>query len=106
MEKEVFNIAVSGHPLDGLARYYKSRFTTVATMNVENSGPFRICIMINKISKGMRGGFFLQGEDMTGAIEFYFSDKIDVEPYDIAIISGYKGARFPKADAIRIISRS
>lgn len=106
MEKEVFNIAVSGHPFDGLYPRCKAKYNFISTINVENFGEFRLCAVVLWISKWMRWGWFLQVEDITWQMEFYFLEKVDLEPFDIVHITWYKGQRFPKADCIRVITHA
>ena len=104
MEKEVFNIPLSGHPFDGLYPWCRAKYNFITAVNVENYGEFRICGIVLGMSKGMRWGRFLQIEDITGQMEFYFMEKVDLNPFDIVYITWYKGQRFPKADCIRVLS--
>lgn len=104
MEKEVFNIALSRHPLDGLYPRCRAKYNFITAVNVEWYGEFRICGIVLGMSKGMRWGWFLQIEDITGQMEFYFMEKVDLAPLDIVYITWYKGQRFPKADCIRVLS--
>jgi DNA-directed DNA polymerase III PolC len=103
-EKEVFNIPLSCHPFDGLYPWCRAKYNFITAVNVEGYGEFRICGMVLGLSKWMRGGWFLQVEDITGQMEFYFMEKVDLEPLDIVYITWYKGQRFPKADCIRVLS--
>jgi DNA polymerase III subunit alpha len=104
MEKEVFNCPLSRHAFDGLYKRCRAKYNFITVVNVENYGEFRICGIVLGMSKGMRGWRFLKIEDITGQMEFYFMDKVDLEPFDIVYITGYKGQRFPKADCIRVLS--
>ena len=104
MEKEVFNIALSRHPFDGLYPRCRAKYNFITAVNVEWFGEFRICGIVLGMSKWMRWGWFLQIEDITGQMEFYFMEKIDLEPFDIVYITWYKGQRFPKADCVRVLS--
>lgn len=103
-EKEVFNIPISSHPLDGLYPRCRAKYNFINTVNVENYGDFRLLCVVLSINKWMRGWYFLKVEDISGQMEFYFQDKIDLEPFSIVSITGYKGMRFPKADMISVLS--
>lgn len=103
-EKEVFNVGLSFHPLDGLYARCRTKYNFITAVNIENFGEFHLCAMVVSLNKGMRGGYFLQIEDITGQMELYLQEKIDVEPFDILYITGYKGMRMPKIDTIRVLS--
>lgn len=103
-EKEVFNIALSAHPFDWLYPRCRAKYNFITAVNVENYGEFRILAIVMGISKWMRWWWFLKVEDITGQMEFYFMEKVDLEPFDIVYITWYKWQRFPKADCIRVLS--
>ena len=51
--------------------------------DTENFGEFRILGMVKEISRGMRGGYFLKVEDISGEIEFYMQSSCDLAPMDV-----------------------
>lgn len=103
-EKEVFNVALSFHPFDGLYARCRAKYNFISAVNVENFGEFRICAMVVGMNKGMRGGYFLQIEDISGQMELYLQEKVELEPFEIIYITGYKGPRAAKIDTIRVLS--
>ncbi len=102
-EFEVFKTLISCHPFDGLYSYIKPNYNFISMFaGKEKFGEFKILAFIKSINRWMRGGFFMRVEDISGETEFYLQDRLDLEPFDIITIKGYKGQRTPKIDEIKV----
>lgn len=103
-EQEVFKTLISGHPFDGLYTFLKQKVNFISSIkDTENFGEFKIIGYIKEINRGMKGWYFLTIEDISGTIELYLQDKLDLEPFDIIHLFGYKGMRTPKIDKIIVL---
>lgn len=102
-EYNVFKTLLSSHPFDGMYNYLRSKYNFISMMkDVEGFGEFNILWMIKAINRGMKGGFFIQVEDISGEMEFFLSEKLDLHPFDIINIRWYKSRRFPSTDMILV----
>ncbi len=100
-EHEVFGTLISGHPFDGLYDYLKQKVNFISMFkDRENYGEFKIICFIKEINRGMKWGYFMQIEDISGTMELYLQDKLDLAPFDIIHIQGFKWMRAPKIDKI------
>ncbi len=90
-EFELYKTLISAHPLDGIFSYIKQK-NNMANMvrDTENFGEFRILGMVKEISRGMRWGYFLKVEDISGEIEFYMQSSCDLAPMDVIQIKWRK----------------
>ncbi len=105
-EYEVFKTFVSGHPLDGIYSWIKSKYILISQFkNIENYGAFEIIWYIQKIQRAKKKWFFVKVEDISDTIEFFIKDPMDLEEFDIIYISGYKW-RSAKRDKIVKIKHS
>lgn len=104
-EFSMFKCLISSHPFDGMFTYLKDKYTLISMMkDVEWFGDFNVCGMIKSINRGMRGWFFLVVEDVSGDMEFFLNEKLDLKIFDIINISWYKGRRFPSTSCIQVFS--
>ena len=103
-EFAVFKSLVSAHPFDGMYGYLRGKYTFISMMkDVEWFGDFTVLGMIKSINRGMKWGFFMTVEDISWEMEFFISEKLDLQVFDIVNITWYKGRRFPQMDKITVL---
>lgn len=91
LEYEVFKVFVSGNPLDGLYTYIK-RYNFISQFKEkENFGNFIIVGYIKNIQRAKKKWFFIQIEDISGNTEFFVRETLNLEKFNILMISGFKG---------------
>lgn len=99
-EYDLYKTLISGHPLDGIFPYIRSKFNMANIVrDTENFWEYRIMWMIKEISRGMRGGYFMKVEDISWEIEFYLQSSADLSVLDIIQIKWRKW-RSPRIDFI------
>ncbi|MFA7284357.1 MAG: DNA polymerase III subunit alpha [Candidatus Absconditabacterales bacterium] len=117
LEHEVFKTFISFHPLDGLYPWVKSRGYNMISQfknwnydkEQKDFGPFTIVALVTKITRAKKKGFFIKVEDFSESIEFFVKEPLDIEDFDLLLISGYKGKgsarrkKLIKADLDRLI---
>lgn len=89
-DMEIFKNMISWHPLDGLYQYTKKFGFIEQYKKTQEPVSFKIAVMIKKITRAKKKGFFIMVEDMTDSIEFFLKDILDLKIYDILIISWFK----------------
>lgn len=90
LEQEVFKCFISWHPLDWLYKYIK-KWSFLSWLNVEkNVWPYKIIWYISNIQRAKKKWFFIEIEDISWKREFFFKNILDLEKFDIVIISWYK----------------
>lgn len=100
IEHEVFKEFVSGHPLDGIYSWVKSKYNLISQFkNTPDYGPFEIIWYIQRIQRAKKKWFFIKIEDISDSIEFFTKDTMDLAEFDIVYISGYRW-RWSKRDKI------
>lgn len=93
-EFAIYKTFISAHPLDGMYSYARSKHNFISMFaDKEDYGEFTILWYIKTVNRWMRGGFFLKVEDISGEIEFYLNEKLDLKPFDLVIIKWYQSRR-------------
>ncbi len=94
-EHKVFNTFVSGHPFDGLYSYMRGKYGFISMFkDKEWYGEFTFLWYIKSISKNGRWEwFFIKMEDVSGDVEFYVTNKLDLVPFMIVWVRWYMGRR-------------
>ena len=95
-ERKVFNTFVSGHPFDGLHSYIRGKYGFISMFkDKESYGEFTFLWYIKSISRNGRWEwFFVKMEDISGDVEFYITNKLDLEPFMIVWVRWYMGRRW------------
>lgn len=102
MDFSMYKTFVSGHPFDGLYPFLKKNNFISQVKDTEDFGQFILTVYIKKITRAKKKGFFIMIEDVTASMEFFVSDKLDFELFDILIISGYKTKYFSFDEMIKV----
>lgn len=91
MDQDVFKTFVSWHPLDGLY-YYIKRFSFISQFKGKEkvTGVFIIIWYIKNIQRAKKKWFFVEVEDISGKIEIFMKDTVDLKRNDIVIIHLFK----------------
>lgn len=91
MDQEVFKSFVSWHPLDGLY-YYIKKFSFISQFKGKEkaTGTFIIVWYIRNIQRAKKKGFFVEIEDISGKIEIFMKDTVDLKKFDIIIVHIFK----------------
>jgi len=111
MENEVYKVFVSGNPLDGLYLYLK-RYNFISQFKEkEGFGAFIMVGYIKNIQRAKKKWFFIQIEDISGNIEFFVKETLNLEKFDLLIVSWYKGKslmieKIIKTDYERLIKQA
>jgi len=95
LEHEVFKTFISFHPLDGLYPWVKSRGYNMISQfknwnydkEQKDFGPFTIVALVTKITRAKKKGFFIKVEDFSESIEFFVKEPLDIEDFDLLLIS-------------------
>jgi hypothetical protein len=101
MEYDVFKCFVSANPLDGLYLYLKSFSFISQYKNTEKTGNFVFVGYIRNIQRARKKWFFIELEDISGTMEFFVKDVLDLKRFDILIVYGYKGRSFSIEKIVR-----
>lgn len=104
LEYEVFKVFVSGNPLDGLYTYIKKYNFISQFKEKENFGNLVIVWYIKSIQRAKKKWFFIQIEDISGNTEIFVRELLDLQKFDILVITWYKG-RSISIEKIAKISR-
>lgn len=91
MDQEVFKSFVSWHPLDGLY-YYIKKFSFISQFKGKEkvTGTFIIVGYIKNIQRAKKKWFFVEIEDISGKIEIFMKDTVDLKKFDIVIVHIFK----------------
>lgn len=89
-DMEIFKNMISWHPLDGLYLYCKKFWFIEQYKKSADPCSFEVAVMIKKITRAKKKGFFVMVEDITDSFEFFVKEILDLKVYDILILSGYK----------------
>ncbi len=90
-EEESFKTFVWSHFFDWLYQYIKSNFNFISMFNdVEDYWQFKIFAYIKEIRRVRNKWTFLTLEDITGQIDIYLKETLDLQKYDIIIHEWYK----------------
>jgi len=105
-EQEVFKSFVSWHLLDWLYPYIKKN-TFLSWLNVEkNVWPYKIIGYVSNIQRAKKKWFFIEIEDISWKREFFMKELLDVQKFDMVVISWFKQQwRYPKMDKMVITDR-
>lgn len=87
---EIFKNMISWHPLDGLYTYAKKFGFIEQYKKIADPTPFSCAAMVKKITRAKKKGFFILVEDVTDSFEFFVKELLDIQVYDVLIISGFK----------------
>ncbi|MDD3263034.1 MAG: DNA polymerase III subunit alpha [Candidatus Absconditabacteria bacterium] len=92
MDQDVFKTFVTGNPLDGLY-YYIKKFSFISQFKGKEkiTGTFIIIGYIKNIQRAKKKGFFVEIEDISGKIEIFMKDTVDLKKNDIVIVHIFKG---------------
>ncbi len=101
-EYTAFKTFVSWHPLDGLYPYIRAKYSFISMFkDVDGYWAYTCLGYIKEFIRNRWGeGFFMKIEDLSGEVEFYIKDKLDLMPFMIVGISGYKWGRRASIDQI------
>jgi DNA polymerase III alpha subunit len=107
MDQDVFKAFVSWHPLDGLYYYIKKySFISQFKGKEKSAGAFIIIGYIKNIQRAKKKGFFIEIEDISGKMEFFVKEPLDLKKFDIVIVHLFKQeGRSPNIDKIIRTSR-
>jgi len=91
MDQEVFKAFVSWNPLDGLY-YYIKKYSFISQFKGKEkvTGTFIIIWYIRNIQRAKKKGFFVEIEDISGKIEIFMRDTVDLKKNDIVIVHIFK----------------
>lgn len=105
-EKAMFKTFISWHPLDGLYPYIRSKFNLISMFkDKEDYWEYTLLGYVKGINRWMRWGFFLKVEDISWEIEIYLHERLDVKPFDLVGIKGWKW-RSARIDEIMIYTHA
>jgi len=90
MEYWLYKTFVSFHPFDGLYPYLKKQNFISQFKNKEEFWDFVFTWIVKKITRAKKKWFFIMIEDVTDAIEIFFTDKLDFDIFDVCIVRGKK----------------
>lgn len=101
-EYTAFKTFVSWHPLDGLYPYIRAKYSFISMFkDVDGYGAYTCLWYIKEFVRNRWGEwFFMKIEDISWEVEFYIKDKLDLMPFMIVWISGYKWWRRSSIDQI------
>lgn len=90
-EYEVFGTFISLHPFDGMYDYLRKKYN-FATMftEVENYGDFNMIGFVKSIRRVPGKWFFVTLEDISGQVNIFIKDVLDISEFDILSIKWYK----------------
>ena len=89
-DMEIFKNMISWHPLDGLYLYCKKFWFIEQYKKSADPCSFEVAVMVKKITRAKKKGFFIMVEDITDSFEFFVKETLDIKVYDILILSWYK----------------
>lgn len=89
-DMETFKNMISWHPLDGLYLYCKKFWFIEQYKKSVDPCSFEVAVMVKKITRAKKKGFFIMVEDITDSFEFFVKEILDIKVYDILILSWYK----------------
>lgn len=76
--------------MDGLYTYAKKFGFIEQYKKIADPTPFSCAAMVKKITRAKKKGFFILVEDVTDSFEFFVKELLDIQVYDVLIISGFK----------------
>lgn len=108
LEYEVFKTFISFHPLDGLYPWVKWRGYNMISQfrnwnydkEQKDFGVFTVVALLTKITRAKKKWFFIKVEDFSDSVEFFVKDPLDLEEFDLLIISWYRGKGSPRRKKI------
>lgn len=90
-EEESFKTFVSWNLLDWLYQYIKSNFSFISMFkDVEDFGQVKMFWFIKELRKIRKKWTFVTIQDITGQIDIYLKDSLDLKKYDIIAYEWYK----------------
>ncbi len=91
MEQDVFKTFISANPLDWLYNYIK-RYSFISQFKGKDkiTGVFIIVGYIRNIQRARRKWFFVEVEDISGKVEFFMRDVVDLKKNDVVIVHLFK----------------
>ncbi len=104
LEYDVFKTFVSFHPLDGLYPRVKWRWYNMISQfknwnydkEQKDFGVFTIVWLLTKITRAKKKWYFIKIEDFSDSIEFFVKEPLDLQEFDLLIISWYRGKGSPR----------
>lgn len=91
LEQEVFKTYVSGHPLDSIYRFAKGWYSLISNISMpEYQGDFKIFGIIRSINRSMKKWYFMNVEDVSGSMEFFMMDPLDLQSGTIISLLWWK----------------
>lgn len=104
LEHEVFKTFVSFHPLDGLYPWVKWRGYNMISQfknwnydkEQKDFGAFTIVGLLTKITRAKKKWYFIKIEDFSDSIEFFAKEPLDLQEFDLLLISWYRGKWSPR----------
>ncbi len=63
-------------------------------------GVFTVVALLTKITRAKKKWFFIKVEDFSDSVEFFVKDPLDLEEFDLLIISWYRGKGSPRRKKI------
>jgi DNA polymerase III alpha subunit len=91
-ENEVFKTFISGHPFDGLYDYIRSKHHFISMFKQdEKFWDTSFVWYISWYTRARKKWFFIKIEDISGSIEIFTKDMMDLTKFDVLIIEWYKG---------------
>lgn len=94
MDFKMYKTFVEHHIFDGLYPYLKKWNFISQLKQSEEFGQFIIFVYIKQITRAKKKWFYIMIEDVTDTIEFFITDKLDFEVFDILRIEGHKNKYF------------
>lgn len=100
-EWKVFNTFVSWHPFDGLHDYIRGKYGFISMFkDKEWYGEYSFFGIIKNISRNGRWEwFFIKMEDISWDVEFFVTDRLDLETFMVVWVRWYMGRR-PRLDQV------
>lgn len=106
LEHEIFKTFVQGHPLDSIYRFATGKYSLIQNINSEAyQGDFRIFGLLTTVKRSMKKGFFVTVEDISGSMEFFMMDPLDLADGNIVSII-WRKAKHPRILEIYVHDRA